>query len=433
MVQSAGRPLAPVPAGIATIVSEYERPCLAHASIAPSCAIAQWDGAGRLEVTSHSQGIYALRKQIARALRVEEAAVTVTHAPSAGCYGHNGADDVALDAALLARGGTAPVMVMWSRADDMTWAPFAAPMRARIEAGLDTAGRIAVWNAEIWSRPHSARPGTGPGLDLLAAADLAEPFEPTAKPGGSGKDRGGDRNAIPLYDLPTAGILYNVLPRGPVRTSALRSLGAHLNTFAIESLMDELAEASGQDPLAFRLAHLDDPRAAAVLRAAAEAAGWDPEEEGGTGEGRGIAVGRYKNVAAWYACVVRVAVEEEVRVISVHGAVDTGRVIQPDGVRNQVEGGVVQSLSMTLKEAVRWDVTGILTRSWADYPVLRFSETPQIETVILDNTEEPLGAGECAAGPVAAAVANAVAHALGLRIRRLPINRDAILAAIHAD
>lgn len=431
VIESAGHPLAPVPEGMATIVSEYERPAIAHASIAPSCAIAQWDAEGRLDVTSHTQGIYALRKQLARALGLEEGAVTVTHAAGAGCYGHNGADDVALDAALLARGGTAPVMVMWTRADDMTWPPFAAPMKARIEAGVDCKGRIGVWNAEVWSRPHSARPGTGPGLDLLAARHLAEPMAPTEKPGASGKDHGGDRNAIPLYDLPAA-VLYNVLPQGPVRSSALRSLGAHLNIFAIESLMDELAEAAGQDPLAFRLAHLADPRAAAVLRAAAEAAGWDPAEEGGTGEGRGIAIGRYKNVAAWYACVVRVAVEEEVRVISVHGAVDTGRVIQPDGVRNQVEGGVVQSLSMTLKEAVRWDETGITTRSWADYPVLRFSETPQIETVIIDTDEEPLGAGECAAGPVAAAVANAVAHALALRIRKLPINRDTILAAIHA-
>jgi CO/xanthine dehydrogenase Mo-binding subunit len=213
----------------------------------------------------------------------------------------------------------------------------------------------------------------------------------------------------------------------------MRALGAHGNVFAIESFLDELAGLAGIDPVAFRLRHLDDPRATAVIRAAAEAAGWDPAYAGGEGTGRGIGFARYKNLGAYYACVATVEITEKVRLVSIHGAVDAGAVVHRDGLLNQIEGGLVQAASWTLKEQVGWTEDGFGVRSWADYPVLAFSETPAIETVVISDPAEPsLGAGECCAGPVAAAIGNAVAHALGVRVRDMPLTPERIAAAIEA-
>jgi nicotinate dehydrogenase subunit B len=413
------------------LTAEYARPYLLHASIGPSCAVAHWQD-DELTLHTHSQGVYPLRAQMARVLGLDEGAITIIHGHGSGCYGHNAADDVALDAALLARAVEHPVMCLWSRADEMSWSPHGAPGRVRLAAGLSEKGDIVSWQHDVWSPPHIARPGSGEGVDLLAASHLAEPHPPSAANGSAGKDRGGDRNAVPLYRLPSRSILYHELPQGPLRSSALRSLGAHLNIFAMESFMDELAAAAGVDPVAFRLRHCEDERAAAVIEAAAVSAGWDPDEAGGEGVGRGIAVARYKNSGAFYAVVVRVEVEEKVRLISVHGAVDAGRVVHRDGLLNQVEGGVIQAASWTLREEVRWDEDGFAVRSWENYPVLPFSETPSVETVVIASQEPSLGVGECATGPTAAAIGNAVAHALGVRIRRMPITPDRLMAAIQA-
>jgi len=413
------------------LTAEYARPYLLHASIGPACAVAHWQD-GRLTVHTHSQGVYPLRAQMAQVLGLEEDAIAIFHAHGSGCYGHNAADDVALDAALLARAVEQPVMCLWSRADELSWSPHGAAGRVRLAAGLSDAGDIVTWRHDVWSPPHVARPGSGEGVDLLAAASLAEPHRPSAGNGSAGKDRGGDRNSIPLYRLASRRILYHELAQGPLRSSALRSLGGHLNIFAIESFMDELASAAGADPVAFRLRHCEDRRAAAVIEAAARSAGWDPDEPGGEGVGRGIAVARYKNSGAFYAVAVRVEVEEKVRLVSVHGAVDAGRVVHRDGLLNQVEGGVIQAASWTLREEVRWDEEGFAVRSWENYPVLSFSETPSVETVIIASQEPSLGVGECATGPTAAAIGNAVSHALGVRVRRMPITPDRIIAAIEA-
>jgi nicotinate dehydrogenase subunit B len=413
------------------LTAEYARPYLLHASIGPACAVAHWQD-GRLTLHTHSQGVYPLRAQMARVFGLDEEAITIFHAHGSGCYGHNAADDVALDAALLARAVEHPVMCLWSRADELSWSPHGAAGRVRLAAGLSETGDIVSWKHEIWSPPHVARPGSGAGIDLLAASQLAESHARSPTNGSAGRDRGGDRNSVPLYRLPARSILYHELFQGPMRSSALRSLGAHLNIFAIESFMDELAAAAGADPVAFRLRHCEDMRAAAVIEAAARSAGWDSDDAGGEGVGRGIAVARYKNSGAFYAVVVRVEVEEKVRLISVHGAVDAGRVVHRDGLLNQVEGGVIQAASWTLREEVRWDGNGFAVRSWENYPVLSFSETPTVATVIIPSQEPSLGAGECATGPTAAAIGNAVAHALGVRVRRMPITPDRLIAAIQA-
>lgn len=422
----------PGPEAAQRLQASFARPYLAHAALGPSCAVAQWQG-GRLTLHTHSQGIHPLRKQLATVLDLAEEAITATHVAGAGCYGHNAADDVALDAALLARAVDRPVMVLWSRADELTWSPHGAAMQVALSAGLTAEGRIADWDCTITSAPHIARPSTGDGVDLLAARDLARPHPPSTRCVMKLGDAGGDRNAVPIYALPHRRIRHHALPQGPLRSSALRSLGAHANVFAIEGFMDELAAAAGADPLAFRLAHCADDRTAGVLQAAARAAGWREDEAGGEGEGRGIAVARYKNSGAWYAAVVRVEVDEAVRVVSIHGAVDAGRVVHIDGLVNQVEGGALQALSWTLKEEARWTGEGFAARSWEEYPILGFGESPRITTEVIRSDAPPLGAGECAAGPVAGALGNAVAHALGVRVRRMPITRDRIVAAMEAS
>jgi nicotinate dehydrogenase subunit B len=425
------------PAGL-KMTARFARPYLLHASVGPACAVADWrdDGA---TIHTHSQGIYPLRAQMARVLGVPVESLTLIHAHGAGCYGHNGADDVALDAALLSRAVKAPVMVLWSRRDEMTWSPHAAAMRVELSATLSDKGRITDWHCRVESAPHLARPGMGEDPNLLAAAEMQGPVRAappswSAAGGHAGffvADRGGDRNARPLYDLPRLTVLHHELPQGPLRSSAMRALGAHLNVFAIEGFLDELAQAAQCDPVAFRLRHMTDPRGAAVIRAAALAADWDEGDAGGEGVGRGMAFARYKNTGAYYACVVRVAVEESVRVLSVHGAVDAGRVIHPDGLLNQIEGGVVQAASWTLLERAGWSEDGFAGQGWDSYPIWGFRDIPPIHTAVLPSTEASLGAGECAAGPVAAAIGNAVAHALGVRVRQMPMTRDRLMAAIQ--
>lgn len=412
----------------------YSRPYLAHASLAPSCALAQWAG-DQVTVHSHTQNVYPLRGQLAAALRIAPAQVDVIHAMGAGCYGHNGADDVALDAALLARAAGVPVMCRWSRGDELTWSPFGAPMRMRLTAGLDEQGRIVDWTHDVYSPPHLARPLGPAGVDLLAAWQRAEPQAPTPAQILRGPAGTGERNAVPLYEVGRRRITHHLLPQGqPLRTSAIRSLGAHGNVFAIECFLDELAERAGQDPVAFRLAHLPDPRARAVIEAAAQAAGWDPQEAGGEGIGRGIGFARYKNMGGYCAIVARVEMSDTIRVLSIHAAVDCGAVVHRDGLLNQIEGGIVQALSWTLKEQVLWDEDGIVSRDWEHYPLLGFAECPAIDiTVLGDPSLPPLGSGECAAGPVAAAVGNAVTHALGVRVRHMPITFDRVMAEIHAS
>ncbi len=410
--------------------ARYTRPYLAHASIAPSCAVAQWD-ADRLHVWSHTQGIYNLRTDLALALRLPLESIIVEHVEGAGCYGHNGADDAAFDAALLARAAAGrPVKLQWTRADELSWAPFGPAMAIEIEADLDAAGAILAWRQDIWSNGHSSRPGRAKVPALLAAAQLEHAFErPLAINAPQAAGGGADRNAVPGYDLAAWRIRSHRLLEMPIRTSALRSLGAFANVFAIESFIDELAAERGEDPLAHRLRLLSEPRARAVLEAAARRAnwtGWAKRE----GRGHGIGFARYKGTGAWCAVIAEIEVGREIRVERLVIAVDVGLAVNPDGVANQIEGGAIQAASWTLKEQVRFDRTRITSSSWDDYPILRFSEVPAVEVELMAQPQSPsLGAGEAAQGPTAAAIANAVFDALGVRVRDLPITPEHIVAA----
>ena len=414
-----------------TLRATYSRPYLAHASLAPSCALAQFDG-GRLSVWSHSQGIYNLRTDLALAFGLPMASVVVRHVEGAGCYGHNGADDVAFDAARLAQSaGGRPVRVQWSRGDELAWAPFGAAMAVDLEADLDAGGSVIGWRHALWSNGHSSRPGRAKTPALLGSWHLGKPFaRPAAINPPLAAGGGAERNAIPLYGFPAWTIVNHRVLAAPLRTSALRSLGAHANVYAIESFVDELAGATAVDPLQFRLRYLDDPRARAVLDSAAVNAGWHDWRRR-EGCGHGIAFARYKNSGAYCAIVAEVEAGREIRLRRLVIAVDVGLVINPDGVANQIEGGAVQAASWTLKEAVRFDRTRVTSDSWGRYPILRFSEVPEVDVQIIARPDcPPLGAGEAPMGPTAAAIGNAVFDALGVRVRDLPITSERIVGTL---
>jgi nicotinate dehydrogenase subunit B len=429
------------PIAVQQIEARFTRAFQLHASIGPSCAVAH-DVNGKLTVWTHSQGVFALRGDIARALRLAPASIVCIHVEGAGCYGHNGADDAAFDAALLARAIPGrPVRVQWMRDDEFMWEPFGSAMSLKVGAGLSADGKIVDWRHELWSYPHARRPGGREGVNLLAAWYLAHPWPPSFPADVPQPNGGSDRNSIPLYDFPNQKILKHYMPEAPLRTSSLRTLGAYANVFAIESLMDEAAAAAGTDPVEFRLKHLRDERARTAIEAAARKSGWQPNALGdgghGTGStlrGRGIGFAKYKNHACYCAVIAEVEVDRisgMVRVTRAWSAVDAGLAINPDGIVNQIEGGLIQSASWTLKEAVKVDRSGIHTRSWIDYPILRFSEVPAVEVEVIQRpTEDSLGVGEGAQGPTAAAIANAFAAATGRRLRDIPFVPERVKAAL---
>lgn len=432
----------PVPAietpASATVTHDatYRRPYQLHGSLAPSAAMAQWTDDG-LTVWSHSQGVYALRGALAGVLRVEPEAVRVVHAENSGCYGHNGADDVALDAALVARAlpGTT-VLVKWTREDEHAWEPFGTCAVLKLQGSLDANGRVVDWNHDVWSYAHGSRPRpSGESSSLLSARFLADPVPPPIPGPPRGRHSGMHRNSDPLYAFSRRRIVNHFVRDSPLRVSALRGLGAFANVFAIESFVDELAALADADPVAFRIGHLEDPRAKDVIERAAEAADWGRARH--DGEGRGIGFARYKNEKAYVAVVADVAVDTGTGVIGLKKMTivgDVGLAVNPDGALNQLEGGVIQAASWTLKEAVTFDRERVRSVDWETYPVLRFDEVPDVEAILVDRPDDPsLGCGEATQGPTPAAIANAVYEAVGVRLREIPFTPARVLAAKDRD
>jgi CO/xanthine dehydrogenase Mo-binding subunit len=417
--------------GLRTLSAEYSRAHIAHASLGPSCAVAQFKD-GRFTVWTHSQGIFPLRGDLSTTLKVPEEHIEIAHMEGAGCYGHNGADDVACDAVLLARAlPDRPVRVQWMRADEFEWEPYGSPMVVRTQAALDGTGGIASWTLDVWSHGHSTRPTGRGGVNLRAAWSLAEPVE-AARPGNPPLPAGGShRNAIPIYNFPRQRVTNHLARSAPLRTSAMRSLGAHVNVLAIESFMDELAAEAQADPVEFRLRHLKDVRGRAVIERVAELAGWRSREEGDGERGRGIGFARYKNLGCYVAVIAEVQVAETVQVPRAWCAVDVGQVISFDGLVNQIEGGIVQTISWTLKERVVYDAEGVTSLNWNSYPILTFAEVPEVEVAVIDRPElPPLGAGEGTQGPTAAAIGNAIYNAMKVRLRDMPFTRERLIAAL---
>ena len=424
----------PPPDAPRTVRAVYERPYQMHGSLGPSAALARFD-AGRLTAWTHSQGIYPLRASIAETLGLAPESIDVEHAPGAGCYGHNGSDDAALEAALVARAIPGrSVLLKWTREDEHAWEPYGPAMRMELSARLDDTGDVRHWSHETLSDTHvvRARPGAaGPQAGrFLAPRYLASPAREPARTPNLTVNGGIHRNATPPYSFPETRIVKHLVHDLPLRVSALRTLGAYANVFAAESFMDELAHEAGADPLQYRRRHLEDTRTRAVLDAAAERFGWTARRAGadpGEGSGRGIAVARYKNMKSYCAVAVEVRVGDDavVHLLRAVIAADAGEIVDPDGLAAQLEGGFVQAASWTLLEAVTWDRDGITSRDWESYPILRFDAIPEVETVLVDWPGEPfLGAGEASCGPAGAAIANAVFDATGVRARRLPLTPE---------
>jgi CO/xanthine dehydrogenase Mo-binding subunit len=420
-----------------TLQAEFHRPHQMHASIGPSCAVAQFAD-GKLTVWSHGQGMFPLRDAVSELLKLPKDQVHCIHVEGSGCYGHNGADDAGADAAYLAVAYPGvPVRVQWMREQEHQWEPYGPGMVMDVKASIDAEGNIVAWDFANWTDTHSNRPG-GAGATLVGR-HIATPFPAPPPQPGSQPSGFGDRNIIPLYKIPNLHLVCNFVPHERVRVSALRGLGAYANIFAIESFMDELAAAAGADPVAFRLKHLTDRRAIDAVKMAAEKFGWTagkrPSGDGRGKVGRGFAFAKYKNLACYCAVAVEVEVEHEtgaVRLVRAVAATDSGQVVNPDGIRNQIEGGIVQSASWTLYEQVAFDRTRIESRDWSTYPILRFDNLfRSVEVHVIDRPGQPfLGTGEAAQGPTGAAIANAVADATGVRIRELPFTRKRVKSAI---
>jgi nicotinate dehydrogenase subunit B len=438
---AAGGPVGSAPEHRGTVVrATYTRPFLLHGAIGPSVAVARWAD-GRLEVWSHSQGVELLRLALADVLGLEASAVTVTHVQGAGCYGHNGADDVALDAALVARAQPGrPVALAWTRADEHGWEPAAPAMSVTLAAGLDAAGTIQSWQHDVHTYSHIGRPRPGGGegaSGLLAAWDLDPPWDRPPPGPSRGFHSGGYRNADPLYRVGERRVVEHFVADAPLRTSSTRSLGAFANVFALESFVDELALAAGRDPVAFRLAHLDDPRARDVIEAVVDLAGGLEAPGGIDAPGRGLAFARYENLKAYAAVIAEVTVDPRTGAVALRQgwiAADAGEIIDPDGLANQLEGGFVQAASWALIERLEPGESGRgggRPVDWDGYPILRFPGAPEVATRLLDRPGgRPLGAGEATTGPTAAAIANAVCQATGARIRDLPLRPARVRAAL---
>ena len=414
------------PANRKRLQAAYSRPYISHGSMSPSCGIGHFTG-GRLTVWTHAQGVYPPRMQIARITGLAPEAIQMEHAQGAGCYGHNGAEDAAYDAAFIAsRRPGAPIRVQWRREDEFGHSPVSTAMRVEMAAELDASGRLVDWTTEIWTNLHVNR-----GRTLIEPAlpqgppDLPPPNQATAF--------GGRLNAVPSYDIEAVRVKEHLVVNSPVRTSSLRGLGGPVNTYAGECFLDEIAEAAGQDPLAFRLGMLSDPRARAVVTRIGELCGWAGRGAGGEGQGLGLAYDRHRDRGAYVAVAARVSVDEEVRLEHLWCVADAGLIINPDGAKNQIEGGMVMAASWALKEQVKLEGRGVASVTWDDYPILRFDEVPPIDVeLIVPPGAAPAGIGEISLGPCLAAIGNAVAHALGARLRDLPYTRDRIARALLA-
>jgi nicotinate dehydrogenase subunit B len=405
------------------VTQEYHRPYHMHASTGPSCAVAEWK-TDQMTIWSPTQGVYPLQNSLSDLLGIGTEKIRCIGMPGSGCYGHNGADDVSAEAALIARAfSEKPVRLQWMREDEHQWEPYGSAMVIQLEAGLDNEGKIIAWDTNLFSDTHSTRPN-GNGGHYISARHLEKPFE-FRKGGFSG---GSYRNAVPLYTIPSKRLLLHNY-EGPLRTSALRGLGAYGNIFALESFMDELAFAAEMDPIEFRINNLDDDRAKAVLQSVAEKTNWNSAQQTAN-KGFGVAFSKYKNSASYFAVVAEVSIDKPSKTFKLEkltGVIDSGQCINPDGLKNQTEGGMIQSASWTLLEKVDFDEDGVLSIDWNSYPILRANEVPFVEVHIINRPElAPMGAGEAAQGPVAAAIANAVFNATRTRVRELPISFEKV-------
>jgi nicotinate dehydrogenase subunit B len=432
LLEEAGDVAAALAGAAKTVQATYEFPFQMHAMMGPSCAVADVrpDSA---TVWSGTQAPHVLQVDLARALELPVERVRVIYTEGSGCYGRYRTDDAALDAALLSQAVGRPVRVQWMREDEHGWDHYNPPMVFDLRGGLDARGDVVAWDYAVWSAMHRGQALLGDHT----GGQWAIPLDPYV----------GEHTQHVVYDFANRRYVLHALESGPLRYGNNRSLGGLPSAFASESFMDELAAAAGEDPIQFRLRYLTDPRAVDVLKAVAERLGWEtrpsPRQRArgtGTATGRGIALAEYGVFGArfgrtWVATAAEVAVDPgsgEVRVDRIVVAHDCGLIVNPDGVRSQVEGNVLHSLSRTLHEEVTFDRERVTSLDWSTYPILTFAEVPEVEIVLINRPDlAPAGVGEPATVPTAAAIGNAVFDATGVRLRRVPFTPERVLAALR--
>jgi len=413
--------------GAKKVGATYDFAIHTHGSIGPSCAVAEWKD-GKVTCWSASQATHLLRKQMAQMLQMKEQDIRCLYIDGSGCYGRNGHEDAAADAVLIAKEVGKPVRVQWMRADEHGWDPKGPPTLIDYRGALDAKGNIAAWESEVYI------PDRPPQIQVtLIAADLAGlPKEP-AHPGNIHQAL-----AIP-YTVPNIKATAHWLAETPLKPSWIRTPGRMQNTFGNECFMDEMALAAGVDPVEFRLRHLNDKRGIECLERAAKLADWTPrksrpEYSGDIAYGRGVSYIKYELVRTYVAVVANVEVNRKtgkIRVTKFHVAHDCGQIINPDGLKNQIEGNVVQTVSRTLIEELKFDRSMVTSLDWKSYPILTFPDVPEVAMDLIDRpNEKPWGAGEPTAAVVPSAISNAVFDALGIRLRSVPFTPDKVLAAL---
>jgi CO/xanthine dehydrogenase Mo-binding subunit len=425
-----GDPKAALAGAAKKVSATYEFPVHTHGSIGPSAAVADWSD-GKLTVWSASQAPHWLRRDLSVAFGVPADRIRVVYLDGSGCYGRNGHEDAAADAVLLARELGRPVRVQWSREDEHGWDPKGPPTLVEVTGGVDASGTIVAWQSEFWI-PKATITEAPP---MIAATHAGLPTKDIINPGNV------FQNSAPGYTLTNARAVCHRLDTTPFRPSWIRTPGRMQNTYANEAFMDELAAAAGIDPVEFRLRHMKDARGIEVLKAAAAAAKWDtrPSPKKGQGRtgvarGRGVSYVKYENVRTYVAAVAEVEVDRAsgaVRCTRFTVSHDCGQIVNPDGVRTQIEGNVIQTVSRTLKEELKWNRSRVTSVDWVSYPILRFPEVPEVNIVLLDKPNEPAwGAGEPAAAIVPSAISNAIFDAVGARVRTVPFTPERVKAAL---
>jgi CO/xanthine dehydrogenase Mo-binding subunit len=417
------------------INASYFVPFQSHGSIGPSCAVAHVEGE-TLTVWCSTQSIFGLRKDVASFFRMSEEHVRVIHMEGAGCYGQNGADDAAMDACLLAREVPGrPVRVQWRRQDEFAWEAKAPPMSMDITAG-STDGKIVAFDYEYWTGPNVSRYGSNGSSTALPAWHVREPAKPFFLQGAGSNLSRVLANAPGFYSFPGKRIRQHVSTQFvPLRCGEMRGVSAFGHYFAIQATIDELAAQEAIDPIQFTLDFTDDKRMRRVIEAVAEASHW-VRGPAPSGHGQGFSSFFYDRPNSRGACVVNVSVDQstgQVKVTRVTAAFDVGRIINPDGVRNQMEGGIIQAISRTLCEEVRFEGQAVSTLDWGAYPILTFADIPDIEVILIDQPEEPSGgAGETQAPIIPGAIACGIFDALGVRLRRIPFLPERVKEALAA-
>jgi CO/xanthine dehydrogenase Mo-binding subunit len=426
-----GNAAAAFAAGGRTLAATYEWPIQSHASMGPSCAVADVRS-DRATIWSGSQATHRFRMTSARLLGLPPERVRLIYLDGSGCYGMNGHDDVAADAALLSRALGKPVRIQWSREDEHGWDPKGPPHLLDVRATVNEKGEVVGWHSEAWL----PAPTQGlPNIPLLGpeAAGIPQPM---------GNSAGLiHQNVDPPYQFPNMRAEIHWIKDTPLRTSNLRAPGKVANCFAVESFTDELAGLVGADPVEFRLRYLQDPRGIEVIRRVAARMGWTPRPRPQTVAptapvvaGRGFAYVHYKHNETYAAVGAEIEVERQsgrIRVTRLVCAQDCGLVVNPDTVRSQVEGCLLQGISRTLFEAVAFDRSRVTSVDWSSYPVLTFADVPRLEIELIDRpSDPPMGVGEAASTPVPGALANALFDATGVRLRTAPLRPARVKAAL---